>query len=192
MSASTPCTVSGIDEKFGDGLMGDRGPKPLPANVLRLHGNDRLADERDQSTPKPHPVAPKPPRELSYWARRCWRLHAPELERLGLLTVLDGASFQMLCESFAMAVEALELMRPRKKDGTTDRRFRTHRLINEDANGVLRRHPAVIIYRGAAADYRAWCQRFGLTPSDRIGLRPGAPIGAEPGDDIDRDDEFFG
>lgn len=166
------------------------GRPPLPSNVLRMRGEHRLADARDAATPRPHPVAPKPPKSLSGYARDCWRIHAPELERLGLLTVLDGASFHLLCESFALAMSALDAMRPRKGDGTPDRRKRHHEVVIPDpAHGGVRRHPALMVYNGAAKEYRAWAQRFGLTPSDRIGLRPGAPIGVEPDDDDD--DEFF-
>lgn len=174
--------------------MGRRGPKPKPPAVLRMvSGNDRLADERDRSTPKPHPVAPRPPAGLSHYARECWRMHAPELERLGLLTVLDGASFRLACESYSIALAALDAMRPKKADGTPDRRKKYHEVIYADPRhqGSLRRHPALLVYGPAVADYRAWASRFGLTPSDRVGLRPGAPIGVEQEDDDD-DADFFG
>jgi P27 family predicted phage terminase small subunit len=170
--------------------MAKPGPRAKPATVLRLHGNDWLAKQRDRATPRPHPIAPRPPRYLSAYARECWEVHAPELERLGLLTVLDGASFTFLCESYSLARTALDEMRPRKKDGTLDRRSKRHVITVVDDRGARRRHPAVLVWRQASGDYRSWCSNFGLTPSDRIGLRPGAPIGSEP-DDAD-DEEFFG
>lgn len=169
------------------------GRKPEDSNVIRLRGNDRLADAREAATPRPHPVAPKPPKELSHWAKVCWTEHAPELERLGLLTVLDGAAFRFLCEDFAIAVSALLAMRPSKKDGTPDRRSHQLQVVVADTvHGGVKRNPAFLIYKQAVGDYRDWCAKFGLTPRDRINLRPGAPIGAEPDEDDGDDASFFG
>lgn len=169
------------------------GRHPEDAKVIRMHGNDRLADKREQATPRPHPVAPRAPKELSFHARECWEGHAPELERLGLLTVLDGGAFRFACESYAMAVSALLEMRPKKKDGSPDRRSRQLQVVVDDkVHGGIKRHPAFLVYRQAVGDYRDWCARFGLTPRDRINLRPGAPIGAEPDEGDGDDDAFFG
>ena len=36
--------------------------------------------------------------------------------------------------------------------------------------GHKQAHPGIAIATKAQAEYRAWCSRFGLTPSDRVGL----------------------
>lgn len=37
-------------------------------------------------------------------------------------------------------------------------------------NGYKIAHPAIAVAQKAQAEYRSWCSRFGLTPSDRVGL----------------------
>jgi len=36
--------------------------------------------------------------------------------------------------------------------------------------GHKQAHPGIAIAQKAQAEYRTWCARFGLTPSDRVGL----------------------
>jgi len=36
--------------------------------------------------------------------------------------------------------------------------------------GHKQAHPGIAVAQKAQAEYRAWCARFGLTPSDRVGL----------------------
>jgi P27 family predicted phage terminase small subunit len=177
--------------------MARTGRRPLPTNVVRMRGNrsqltEAELEERERSEVKPHPVAPRRPAGLSSDARACWDALAPELDRLGLLTVVDGQSFALACESYALAVQALREMRPRKADGTLDGRRKGREVVVPDMNhGGMKRHPAFVAYKQAVDDYRAWCREFGLTPSARVGLRSGAPIGSVPDDDED-DSAFFG
>lgn len=169
------------------------GPARLPSNVLHLHGASPAdVAKRAAEEVKPHPVAPRRPRDLSPLERECWDLHAPELDKLGLLTVLDAGAFRFACQAYAIAVEAWRSMAVRKADGSVDRRRRGIEVVTEDhVHGGLRRHPGFLVWKQATAEYRAWCSEFGLTPSARVGLRSGAPIGSVPDDD-DNDAEFFG
>lgn len=36
--------------------------------------------------------------------------------------------------------------------------------------GHKQAHPGIAVAQKAQAEYRSWCSRFGLTPSDRVGL----------------------
>jgi P27 family predicted phage terminase small subunit len=36
--------------------------------------------------------------------------------------------------------------------------------------GHKQAHPGIAVAQKAQAEYRSWCARFGLTPSDRVGL----------------------
>lgn len=149
--------------------------------------------EREASEVSPHPVAPKKPADLSADEAECWDLHAGELDRLGLLTVLDGVSFRLLvCEPYAMAKAARVSMRPTKADGTPDQRRKNavQVVIPDPDHGGLRRHPGFLVWKQAVEMYRLGCAHFGLTPSSRVGLRPGAPVGSVPDDEDD--DAFFG
>lgn len=177
------------------------GPRPHSADVIELNGNrSKLpADEieaRREATPKPQPIrAVTPPADLSTYGRECWDLHAPELDALGLLSVLDRGSFRLACETYALAREALEAMRPTKSDGTPDRRRKGLEVIVADkVHGGIKRHPAFLIFDSASRSYQRWCGEFGLTPSARIGLRPAAGGRPLPGDEDPADDDrsFFG
>lgn len=176
------------------------GPTPHSAEVIELHGNpsklskQEISDRRAREV-KPRPIAPKVPPDLHPYARECWEQHARELQALGLLTVLDSASFRLLCEWYAIALEALEALRRRKRDGTVDQRTRRYDVIQADPShsGVLRRHPALLVLKQATAEYRGLCREFGLTPSSRVGLRPAAPPpGLEEGGGDGDDDRAAG
>lgn len=176
------------------------GPTRQTADVILLNGNrSKLSkeeiEERREAEVKARPLHLDPPGHLSPFARECWDRHAPELEHLGLLTVLDAGSFELACECYAIAREALEEMRPRRKDGEPDGRTHRREVISVDKGhaGNLRKHPAFSVFNMAQNSYKAWCVEFGLTPSSRVALRPGR-AGALPegGEGDDGDDAFFG
>lgn len=176
------------------------GPPPQTADVILLGGNrSKLSaeeiEERRSREVKANPLHLEPPSHLSPYARECWDRHAPELEALGLLTVLDAGSFELACESYALARYALEELRPRKADGTPDGRSHRRQVVEVDKGhgGMLRKHPAFSVFNMAQNAYKAWCAEFGLTPSSRVSLRPGR-AGGMAGDEggSDGDDAFFG
>lgn len=175
------------------------GRRPQPAKIHRLRGNpSKLSEDelerREREEVKPHPIAPRRPADLSPLERECWDMHAAELDRLGLFTVLDGASFRLLvCMPYAAARAAWLSMMPAKADGSPDRRRKSIEVVTPDRThaGALRRHPGFLSWAKAIEEYRAGCRDFGLTPQARVGLRAGAPIGSVPDDD-DSDEAFFG
>jgi P27 family predicted phage terminase small subunit len=176
------------------------GPNRQPAEVIELHGNPAgltkaEIEDRRQNDVKARPLRPTVPNYLSPYARECWNMLAPELESLGLLSVLDAPGFILCCETWAIARYALDDLRPRKADGTPDGRTRRPQLVDRDEShaGNSKKHPAAAIYFQAAALFNRYCVEFGLSPSARVALRPGArPTvpGGTPGEDEDR--EFFG
>lgn len=175
------------------------GPKPHSADVIEIGGNrSKLSKEeierRREAEVRARPLHLDPPAHLSPFARECWERHAPELESLGLLTVLDAGSFEMTCEAYALARQALEEMRPRKADGTADQRTHRREVIDVDKGhaGNLRKHPAFSVWNMAQNSYLAWCREFGLTPSARVSLRPGAGAGTPGAAGESDDDDFFG
>lgn len=180
------------------------GPRPHSAAVIELHGNaSKLSSEElaarleaEQSIPKARPLRLDVPADLTHYARECWKIHAPELERLGLLAALDSGAFVLLCETYAVAREALDSMRPSKSDGTPDARKTRLDVLDVDRvhGGQKKRAAGAATFLQAAAQYRAWAVEFGLTPSARLGLRPAArtPARDEGGAADDDDGAFFG
>ena len=78
----------------------------------------------------------------------------PELERLHLMTIVDGEAFAAACQSWAIWVKCQRYL---KKVGLTF----------ETPNGYIQQRPEVAIGQKALADFRAFCTEFGLTPASR-------------------------
>lgn len=177
------------------------GPMRTPSNVVELRGNpSRLSaeeiEERKAEEVPARPMRPAPPADLLPYARECWDRLVPELDHLGLLTTLDRESLEMACNNYALAKYALEEMRPRKGDGTIDKRTRRPEVLDIDKvhGGMFKKHPAAAIFFQAQREFRAWCIEFGLSPSARASLRPAAGQhgGGGSARDGEDDDAFFG
>lgn len=137
--------------------MGRRGPKPIPTSLKVLQGTARPEDLR-RNEPKPKPVAPdKPPTWLPREAKKKWKELAPELERIGLLTAVDGPAFAMLLLHWALAVDAAKTL---KKEGIT----------TVDERGLPRKHPLLQVLRDNSQAFKQYAAEFGLTPSARARL----------------------
>jgi phage terminase small subunit len=95
------------------------GPPPIPFPLKALRGNPG----RQKLRPAPEPLVPKtcpePPPFITGYAADEWWTVAPELHRLGLLTVADVASLGAYCYSYGqwrLAVEALARMADRDEN----------------------------------------------------------------------------
>jgi P27 family predicted phage terminase small subunit len=152
--------------------MGLRGPAAKPtAQKIREGNPGHRPLNRDE--PKPAPIAPKCPAWLDKNAKREWRRVAPLLEKLGLLTEVDGVALAGYCQAYARWREAEMIL---SKEGLT---FKT-------TNGYVQQRPEVSIAQTSIKLVKDFCAQFGLTPSAR-GRMNVAP--AEPGGE---DEEFFG
>jgi phage terminase small subunit len=69
-----------------------RGAKPTPTYLKLLKGNPGRRAVRAEIAPAQPESVPEPPEFLSSFARDEWWRVAPELHRLGLLTVLSTLS----------------------------------------------------------------------------------------------------
>jgi len=91
----------------------------------------------------------------------------PELQRLGLLTLVDRAALANYCQWWARYVQAERILREK---GLT---FLTPK-------GYEQQRPEVAISHKAAAMCRAFMSEFGLTPSARSRLSVEQPQEADP------------
>jgi P27 family predicted phage terminase small subunit len=104
-------------------------------------------------------VCPEPPERLSDVAKEEWRAVAPELHRLGLLTVVDLTPLAMYCEAAAKQRHAEAAVA--KLDGA---------LTYTTAEGQKHVNPLVRIASSAANDAIKFGAHFGLTPISRLRL----------------------
>lgn len=131
-------------------IEGNRGKRPLPENE-----------------PMPKAKAPKCPPDISPTAKRAWNRLAPKLERLGLLTEVDGDTFASLCQIRAHLVTIHR--RLRRKDQPLV-------IVCEktDKNGNTwterKPNPYVILEKQFYRLFRPYAADFGLTPRGRVGL----------------------
>lgn len=152
--------------------MGERGPKKKPTKLELLQGRPgRRPINRKE--PSPRAKAPRRPRWLSATAKAEWDAIAPELERIGLLTLVDGASFAAYCEVVSLFQRAQKALKKEKN------------LHYETDNGSKRPIPEIQILLDAARTIRAFAAEFGLTPSAR------ARIEVEPPKELSKLKEFI-
>ena len=114
------------------------------------------------------------PSDLTGVAKAEWRRLRPELERLGLLTVLDRAALSAYCEAWADFVWAVKHIRTRGR-------------LTIAGNGTCIPHPAVAIKRQSMQRIRELANEFGFSPAARARIDL-----EEPGGDPSDDERFFG
>ena len=117
----------------------------------------------ETNEPKPVPIAPKMFSWLAPEAKKCWRLLAPHLEKMGLLTIVDGHTFAAACENWAVWVECERFL---QKNGRTIEIIKTND-DGEEYTSYIQQRPEVAIGNKALVAFKAFCTEFGLTPSSR-------------------------
>lgn len=134
--------------------MGLRGPAAKPTALKEREGTARR-DRTPQNEPKPTVGVPSCPTGVAKDkdAKRCWDLLAPQLEVLGLLTLVDGVDLEGLCRSYSVAVKA-------------DRQIQSKGVVIKTPYG-LQQNPAISISRLAWAEVRKFAAEFGLSPASR-------------------------
>ncbi len=76
------------------------GPPPKPRKLKLLEGN-RGKRSLDLDEPQPKLGAPSMPDDLSPYAAEAWADLVPKLDRMGLLTEVDGPALRVLCEAIS-------------------------------------------------------------------------------------------
>lgn len=157
--------------------MGQRGPKPMPANVHLLRGNaskkpiGSLFDEF-----RPEVEIPDYPSWIWPEAKKEWKRIASELERYGLISRLDRAALVLYCQAWAkmvwaerqlsramkLAEEARAAAEARGEEYTGGDGFMTR-----TANGNLTYSHHWVVGKHATAEVKKYLDLFGLSPSAR-------------------------
>jgi P27 family predicted phage terminase small subunit len=146
------------------------GPARKPTQLKIIQGNPGH-QKLNKAEPKPAPVAPSRADWLPAEAKREWSRIVPELERLGLLTVVDRGALHGYCQAWARAVAAEKVLT-------------AHGLTFTTPNGYVQQRPEVAIAQKSWQAVRAFAAEFGLTPSARSRLSVQKPED-DPEDDLD-------
>jgi P27 family predicted phage terminase small subunit len=140
----------------------------VPTKLKLLRGNPGQRPIR----PEPEPIAlasvPDPPDYLLDDAAGEWRRVAPELHRLGLLTIVDLHTLTAYCSAYGRWIAAerviAELARSDKKFGGMAAR--------NDAGHIVQ-NPIVQVAARAARDMVQFAVQLGMTPVARMKLAAG-------------------
>lgn len=131
-----------------------RGCSPTPTRLKLVAGSSghRTLPDSDLA---PERVLPDCPDHLSELARIEWGRVAPELLRLGLLTVIDGPALALYCQAYGLLVEA-------------EKKAAEHGLVVTMTNGNLIRNPYHSIATRARRQMHELMAEFGMTPGSRM------------------------
>lgn len=127
--------------------------RPRPTALKIIEGNPGKRP-LNKAEPMPERGMPACPVWLDSGARREWRKVAPHLEKLGLLTLLDGAALACYCQAMSNLAAAQKVLRVK---GNTVR----------TPSGYIQQRPEVTIVQRNMALVRAFCGEFGFTPASR-------------------------
>lgn len=148
--------------------MGQRGPV---GNLAEQAVKDD-SRYRDLERPKPRSGAPSPPNWLKSEALAEWGRVVPELESIGLLSVVDRAALTAYVTSWATFAECAKDIDDRG-------------VMVEGRDGNLVKNPSVAMQRDALAQIKTWCAEFGLSPGSRARMQLPSDGGGAGGEDAD-------
>lgn len=130
-----------------------RGRPPKPSRMKVLTGNPGKRP-LNKNEPRPDPVIPDCPPELSPAAQREWARLVGELSSLNMITKLDRAALAAYCGAYAMWAEATLAI---QKHGT----------LVKSPTGYPLQSPYISIVNRQAEIMMRLASEFGFTPASR-------------------------
>jgi phage terminase small subunit len=161
--------------------MGARGPKPLPSNVHRLHGNasKKPIGELVDGV-QPLVEIPSCPKYLLPVARAHWKFITPLLAELGLIAKIDRASLELYCQEYAWYVQHdIDYQADRKRVAAERAAWEADPAnagkpwtggngnMIPSVNGSMVYNPNWVFRRQAAHNVDKFLASFGMNPSAR-------------------------
>lgn len=157
--------------------MGQRGPKALPSNVVRLIGNpSKKPAHQLMDSLQPEIDIPGCPSHLLAEARKEWRRITPELKRYGLISKIDRAALCLYVSSWAELVHAEKLLnraieaaeRKRKEAEARGEEYTGGDGITlMTSNGNVIYSPLWVVANKARHQVDKFLANFGMSPSAR-------------------------
>lgn len=153
--------------------MSKRASKPTALKVIEGNRGKRPLPENE---PKPRPKAPACPSFLDAEGKRLWKKLAPKLERMGLLTEVDGEVFTTLCTAWSQFVACGKFIKEENQS-------LMQKVDRPDPDGgtheEIKVSPYVTLQKQLSEVIRKLASEFGLSPRGRTGLS----VGTEKNDD---------
>ena len=166
--------------------MGNRGPKPLPANVHSMRGNPSKKPISELNGDLRPPVEiPKCPGYLQPIAKAFWRYITPLLFQLGLIAKIDRTSLELLSEAYAWYYWHNECLCKDIKIAGEKRTVWEADLANAGRpwsggdgfqvptpNGSFTYNPHWVARRGYVSEIDNLLKNFGMNPAARARVTP--------------------
>lgn len=144
--------------------MGQRGPKPLPANVHLLKGNpSKKTASQLRDSVSPEVEIPTPPRHLKGEALKEWRRVSVELEKIGLISKIDRAALAIYCTAWGRYCEAETMLLMSGPNG----------MVSTTPNGFEVQSAWLNISNKAMEQCVKYLAEFGMSPASRSRVTPG-------------------
>ena len=133
-----------------------RGRKPTPTQLKLVAGNP---GKRPINGSEPQPAADLPtcPAHLNPSAKAEWKRLARDLNRIGLLTMVDRAALAVYCQSYGRWVEA-------------ERKLKETPVLLKMPSGYIQHSPWLTIANKERELMARYMAELGLTPSSRSRL----------------------
>lgn len=157
--------------------MGQRGPKPLPSNVVRLIGNpSKKPTHQLMDSLQPEIEIPGCPAHLLSEAKKEWKRITPELQRYGLISKLDRAALCLYVQCWAELVWAEKMLRRKmnqaailiaEAEAKGEEYDGGDGMVEKTTNGNLIYSPYYIIANKARNQVDKFLSSFGMSPSSR-------------------------
>lgn len=166
--------------------MGQRGPKKMPTDILRLRGSWRAKARDKAGEPKPAKRAPPCPQWLTGEARACWKYVIAELKKMGVLAESDRNALARYCVLWSRWKKAAQFIEAHGESYpiyAIDKEGKVVYVAKEDGSKqpVVRQFaqfPQVATFKSLNTDLLRLEQQFGLTAASRPDLTgAGAPSG---------------
>jgi P27 family predicted phage terminase small subunit len=133
----------------------------VPTKLKLLRGNPSRVPIGPEPEPQTFNGIPEPPEYLDDDAAAEWRKLAPELVRIGLLTLADVTAFGSYCQVVGRWIKA-------------ERALKGQDLVIEAGDGTSTKvNPLVHVASAAQRDLLSAAAQFGMTPAGRARLNAG-------------------
>ena len=140
--------------------MGRRGPPAKPLALKKLSGSWRVNDNKD--APEPDEGVPPMPSFMSDEAQGYWHSLVPLLLDMKLLTMADGDSLALYCQSLARLAECERII---NEEGLTYTQY-----AEDGSVRMIRARPEQRMAKELYTIVSRLGKEFGLSPSSRAHL----------------------
>ena len=169
--------------------MSKRPYKPTQLRTLEGGRSHSLPQPDAIDEPKPVPIAGRVPTDIDSQAKKVWRVLAPKLEKLGLLTEVDGDLFAGLCQTRSrlkyifielkriqieikhMRRKLDKLVKEKSSSDEMDQISRLESVLKSMNSQMAFNMKEERLYLNL---FRTQAREFGLTPCSRVGLIVGS------------------